>query len=69
MPKLSPRQQEALEKLAHESEWCSAYRLQISLNTLEALKRKGLVICDYLAWYPLDPRGGILWKLKKEAAR
>jgi hypothetical protein len=44
MRKLSPTQQMALDKLRQTGDWRSSYRLRVSLATLHALEKRGLVI-------------------------
>ena len=43
-PKLSPAQEDAFNKLKSVNDWASAYELKLSSATLNALKKKGLVI-------------------------
>lgn len=43
-PKLSQAQEDAVNKLKSVNDWASAYELKLSSATLNALKKKGLVI-------------------------
>lgn len=44
IPKLSQAQEDAVNKLKSVNDWASAYELKLSSATLNALKKKGLVI-------------------------
>lgn len=63
--KLSKVQKETLDKM-EEGKWYSVYNLQASLNTLDALKRRGLVKREYRQGYMFFPRNQIKYmKVKK----
>lgn len=59
--KLSPAQQLAL--LKSTSRWQSAYDIKVSLATLEALKKKGLLDEKVTLGYMAFPRNAIYYKL------
>ena len=60
--RLSKKQKEAIEKMK-EGEWHSAYGLQVGINTLEALVRKGLVRTRYQLGSIAFPRNASKWQL------
>ena len=59
--KLSKPQKKALEKLS-ETQWQSAYKLGIGLNTLQSLLRKELVEANYGAGSFSCPQVGIQFR-------
>lgn len=60
--KLSKRQKEAIEKMK-DGEWHSAYDLQVGINTLEALVRKGFVRTRYQLGSMAFPHNASKWQL------
>ena len=63
--KLSPKMREALERLSKD-EWRCAYTLQVSMQTLEALWRRGFVLRrSQVMGSMFSPRTTAEWKLKK----
>ena len=60
---LSERQKEALDKM-EPGKWYSAYSLQVGLNTLWALERKGFLIYVMEIGSIAFPRNSIKWRLK-----
>lgn len=61
--KLTPKQEEALKKLTNE--WQSAYSLQISMGTLNALVRRGLAQISYERGHMFFPQNHTMYKLKR----
>lgn len=59
--KLSDAQIEAMKKM--KNSWQSSYDLQVSLNVLRALQKKGLVESCHRLGSLFSPRNGILWRL------
>lgn len=43
LTELSKPQQKALRKLCESGEWMCSYELRVSLSTLQALRKRGLV--------------------------
>ena len=68
MAKLSPTQERTLRKLKKAKGWVSAYGMQESLATLNALWGKGLIKRGYLQKGGLgsfsSPQTDIVWKAK-----
>ncbi len=61
---LSYTQNRAFNKLFDSRKWLSAYELQESRGTLDALVRKGLLITRHGLGCIFDPRVGIKYKVK-----
>ena len=62
--KLTPSQQKALDKL-HDGKWHSAYELQVSLNTLQALVNKNMAESRHELGSYYSPRTDIRFRIKK----
>jgi len=67
--KLSTRQQEALDKLRTlpSGKWECSYTLRVSIRTLEALERRGLVESLYGLGSIYSPRISIEWRIPPNA--
>lgn len=61
---LTEAQNRAFNKLFNSRKWESAYGLQESRGTLDALVRKGLLITKRGLGCIFDPRVGIKYKVK-----
>ena len=63
--KLTPNQQNALDKL-QDGKWHSAYELQVSLNTMQALESRNLVeVFRHRLGSYYSPRTSIEFRIKK----
>ena len=60
--KLTKKQQEALNKMQRKV-WYTAYDLNTSLSTLNALKNKGVIESTYTSGYFYSPRTCILFRV------
>lgn len=64
MKELSKNMKEALSKCTNE--WQSAYEMGVKINTLDALKNRGLIERQYNLGAMAFPRTGIEWRLIEE---
>lgn len=65
--KLSQKQEEAMAIMTLMTKnWRSSYELGISLNTLQALEKRGLIRSKHNLGSMFSPRTAILWRKESQ---